>query len=101
VTREATTPETATREIVIRETADREDPDLARRGRALLAGLGVLAVTGLLVLVLRDTAAFVPVLAVHLAAVAGCFAIAPYTKFTHVLYRFLALVHEAAEAASQ
>ena len=75
-----------------------EDPALARRGYALLAGLLTLAVTGLLTLVLRDTAAFAPVLAVHLAAVAACFAIAPYTKFMHVVYRFLALVHDSAEA---
>ena len=74
-----------------------EDPALARRGYALLAGLLTLAVTGLLTLVLRDTAAFAPVLGVHLAAVAACFAIAPYTKFMHVVYRFLALVHDNAE----
>jgi hypothetical protein len=43
---------------------------------------------------LRDTAAFGPVLAVHLAAVVTCFAIA-YTKFMH---RFFALVHGSAEA---
>lgn len=81
--------------------ADREDPALARRGRALLAGLLILAVTGLLTLVLRGTAAFVPLLAIHLTAVTCCFAIAPYTKFSHVIYRFLALVHDASEAESQ
>jgi citrate/tricarballylate utilization protein len=74
----------------------REDAALARRGYALLAGLLLLAVTGLLTLVLRDTAAFGPVLAIHLAAVVACFAIAPYTKFMHVIYRFLALVHDSA-----
>ena len=35
---------------------------------------------------------------VHLAAVVACFAIAPYTKFMHVIYRFLALVQDNAEA---
>ncbi len=87
----------AVRDPALRDAA-LEDPALARRGYALLAGLLVLAVTGMLTLVLRDTAAFAPVLWVHLVAVAGCFAIAPYTKFTHVVYRFLALVHDAAEA---
>ena len=75
-----------------------EDPALARRGYALLAGLLVLAATGLLTLALRNTAAFGPVLAVHLVAVVACFAIAPYTKFMHVIYRFLALVHDSAES---
>jgi len=78
----------------------REDPALARRGYALLAGLLTLAVTGLLTLVLRGTAAFTPVLVVHLAAVVACLAIAPYTKFMHVIYRFLALVHNNAETVS-
>ena len=77
--------------------AAREDPALARRGYALLTGLLLLAVTGLLTLVLRDSAAFAPVLGIHLAAVVACFAIAPYTKFMHVVYRFLALVHDNAE----
>jgi citrate/tricarballylate utilization protein len=79
------------------EDSAREDPALARRGYALLAGLLLLAVSGLLTLVLRDTAAFGPVLVVHLATVAACFAIAPYTKFMHAVYRFLALVHDSAE----
>jgi citrate/tricarballylate utilization protein len=75
----------------------REDPALARRGYALLAGLLLLALTGLLALVLRGTAAFAPVLVIHLAVVVACFAIAPYTKFMHVIYRLLALVHDNAE----
>jgi citrate/tricarballylate utilization protein len=81
------------------EPADqgREDPALARRGYALLAALLLLAVSGLLTLVLRDTAAFAPVLVVHLATVVACFAIAPYTKFMHAVYRFLALVQDNAE----
>ena len=77
----------------------REDAALARRGYGLLAALLTLAVTGLLALVLRDTAAFGLVLVVHLAAVVACLAIAPYTKFMHVIYRFLALVHDNAEAS--
>jgi citrate/tricarballylate utilization protein len=85
--------------LVLRAVAvpAREDPALARRGYALLAALLVLAVSGLLTLVARDTAAFGPVLYVHLAAVAACFAIAPYTKFMHVIYRFLALVRDNSE----
>jgi citrate/tricarballylate utilization protein len=66
-------------------------------GHADTQGVLLLAVTGLLTLVLRDSAAFGPVLGVHLAAVVACFAIAPYTKFMHVVYRFLALVHDNAE----
>jgi citrate/tricarballylate utilization protein len=91
----------ATAALAAGGTADppREDAALARRGYALLAGLLLLAATGLLTLVLRDTAAFGAVLAVHLAIVVACFAIAPYTKFMHVIYRFLALVRDSAESA--
>lgn len=67
------------------------------RDRALLVALLVLAFTGLLTLVFRDTAAFAPLLVIHLGAVTACFAIAPYTKFVHVIYRFLALVHDRSE----
>ena len=79
----------------------REDAAMARRGYALLAGLALLAVTGLVTLVLRDTAAFGPVLVIHLATVVACFALAPYTKFMHVIYRFLALVHASGGSAGR
>lgn len=34
----------------------------------------------------------------NLAAVTCCFAIAPYTKFSPVIYRFPDLVHDASES---
>jgi citrate/tricarballylate utilization protein len=68
-----------------------------RRDYGLLGALLVLAITGLLTLVLRDTSAFAPVLVIHLGAVMASFAIFPYTKFVHVIYRFLALVHDSSE----
>jgi len=63
----------------------------------LLVSLDFLAASGLAVLLLRDTRAFGIVLLVHLAAIGTTFAAAPYSKFIHVLYRFLALVHDAGE----
>jgi citrate/tricarballylate utilization protein len=68
-----------------------------RRDYGLITALLVLAITGLLTLVLRDTAAFAPVLVIHLCAVMVSFAIFPYTKFAHVSYRFLALIHDRSE----
>jgi citrate/tricarballylate utilization protein len=70
---------------------------MTRRDYGLLVALLVLAITGLLTLVLRDTAAFAPVLVIHLCTVMASFAIFPYTKFVHVIYRFLALVHDSSE----
>ena len=51
---------------------------LRRTVAGVLGALLVLAVSGLLTLAVRDTAAFGPVLYVHLVAVTACFAIAPY-----------------------
>jgi hypothetical protein len=47
------------------------------------------------------TAAFGPVLVTHLAAVAVSFAVAPYSKFNHALYRLLALVLDNIERVEE
>lgn len=53
--------------------------------------------SGLLLLVLRETAAMGFLLALHLGFVAAFFLVIPYSKFVHVTYRFLALARFAAE----
>jgi citrate/tricarballylate utilization protein len=55
------------------------------------------AVTGLLLLVLRNTAAMNPLLALHLGVVFALFVTLPYGKFVHGIYRFAALVRYAQE----
>jgi citrate/tricarballylate utilization protein len=67
----------------------------------LLVALAFLALTGLLTLVTRSTAAFGVVLLIHLAAVCLLFAAAPYSKFVHVIYRFLALVRDNMESRAE
>ena len=63
----------------------------------LLLGLGLLALTGLLTLLLRATPAFGLILVAHLATIVVCFAIVPYTRFVHAGYRFLAIVSDNLE----
>jgi citrate/tricarballylate utilization protein len=63
----------------------------------LLLGLGLLALTGLLTLLLRATPAFGLILVAHLATIVVCFAILPYTRFVHAGYRFLAIVSDNLE----
>ena len=78
--------------------------DLAGPGfRALDVAFLVLvesvAVTGLLLLIMRATPAMGPLLVAHLGAVGGLFLTAPYGKFVHAVHRVAALLRDRAEAA--
>lgn len=64
---------------------------------ALLALLFLVAVSGLGLLALRETAAMGPLLLVHLGLVLGWFATLPYGKFLHAPFRFAALLRAAME----
>jgi citrate/tricarballylate utilization protein len=66
---------------------------------AFLVLLGVTSLTGLILLVLRETPAMGMFLAVHLGSVAGLFLTLPYGKFAHVVYRYAALIRNALEQA--
>jgi citrate/tricarballylate utilization protein len=77
----------------------RSDPAPGAGDFGLLLGLGLLALTGLLTLLLRATPAYGLILVAHLATVVVCFGIAPYTKFVHFVYRFLAIVADNLEQA--
>jgi citrate/tricarballylate utilization protein len=59
---------------------------------AFLVTLGLTALTGMLTLIFRDTAAMGSILVLHLACIAGLFISAPYGKFVHAIYRTLALI---------
>jgi citrate/tricarballylate utilization protein len=68
------------------------------RDYGLLVGLAFLGMTGIITLLVRDTAAFPIAFFLHMSAVLLAFATWPYSKFVHVVYRFLALVKDAQEA---
>jgi citrate/tricarballylate utilization protein len=71
------------------------DPESAPMDIAFLAMLFLTSLTGLVLLVLRETAAMGTLLAIHLGVVLGLFLTLPYGKFVHGLYRFGALVRYA------
>jgi len=57
-----------------------------------LVTLGLTALTGMLTLIFRTTAAMGSMLILHLALIAALFITAPYGKFVHFVYRSLALL---------
>ena len=59
--------------------------------------LGLTSLSGMLVLVLRSTAAMGGLLIIHLGLGAALFITAPYGKFVHSMYRSLALILHRAE----
>jgi citrate/tricarballylate utilization protein len=80
----------------------KRDPMLSDTSRtsmdaAFLLMLLLTGVTGLALLVLRETPAMGTLLAVHLGVVFGLFVTLPYGKFVHGLYRFAALLRYARE----
>jgi citrate/tricarballylate utilization protein len=73
--------------------------DQARTGMdvAFIAMLFMTSLTGIALLLWRDTAAMGPLLALHLGVVFSLFITMPYGKFVHGIYRFVALVRYARE----
>ncbi len=80
----------------------KRDPALVDEKRtgmdiAFIVMLFLTGLTGLALLLLRDTAAMGPLLALHLGFVFALFVTLPYGKFVHGLYRYAALVRYARE----
>jgi citrate/tricarballylate utilization protein len=63
-----------------------------------LISLDVVSVTGMLLLVLRETPAMGLLLVIHLATVLALYVSAPYGKFAHFVYRYAALVQNRLES---
>ena len=66
---------------------------------SFLALLFLTSLTGLLLLVLRETNAMGALLRIHLGVVLGLFLTLPYGKFLHGIYRSAALVRSVLEAS--
>ncbi|CAN7650013.1 tricarballylate utilization 4Fe-4S protein TcuB [Neorhizobium tomejilense] len=84
-------------------TRDRALMDPAKFGMdtAFLAMMLLAGLTGLLLMVLRETPAMSLMLAIHLGVVFSLFLTMPYGKFVHGIYRFGALMLYAAERKTE
>ena len=85
--------------LVAKQTRDPALADQARSGMdaAFTVMLFLTSLTGLALLLLRETAAMGPLLALHLGVVFALVITMPYGKFVHGLYRFVALVRYSRE----
>ena len=86
----------ARREMEARSRAGRRERGWAWTS-AFIAMLFLTSLTGMALLLLRDTPAMGPLLALHLGVVFSLFITMPYGKFVHGIYRFVALVRYAQE----
>lgn len=68
---------------------------------AFLAVLNLASITGMLVLVFRESAGMGVLLTLHLAVLGGLYITAPYTKFAHVVYRYAALLQNKIESREE
>jgi citrate/tricarballylate utilization protein len=84
-----------------RSEAAPADREMVARDFGFLVALNALSITGLLTLLTRTLPVFEVVFLAHLAAVIVGFAIFPYTKFMHFVYRFLAIVQDNQERATE
>jgi citrate/tricarballylate utilization protein len=73
------------------------DSNMLNMDAAFLWLLFATSLTGLLLLLLRESPAMGTLLIVHLGVVAGLFMTLPYGKFAHVIYRYSALIRYAVE----
>ena len=84
-----------------RSDPEPSDPRMLRIDVGFLLLLLATNLTGLLLLVARETAAMGILLAVHLGAIAGLFLTLPYGKLAHVAYRYAALIRNSIEQSRQ
>jgi len=90
----------ATGLLVLKGRSDRApaDPGTVTLDWLFLVSLDVVAISGMLLLMLRETPAMGVLLVVHLATVVALYVSAPYGKFAHVVYRYAALVQNRLES---
>ncbi len=88
--------------LVLKRRSDRRltSEELVEFDVAFLVTIGLSALTGMLLLAFRDTPAMPVLLLVHLAILTTLYVTAPYGKFAHFVYRYLALVRNRIEVGA-
>ena len=83
--------------LKMRRNGDLSERDQIGMDTAFLVLLALASLTGLLLLILRESSSMGTLLVVHLGIVMGIFLTLPYGKFVHGIYRFGAIAKYALE----
>ena len=83
--------------LKMRRNRDLSERDQIGMDTAFLVLLALASLTGLLLLILRESSSMGTLLVVHLGIVMGIFLTLPYGKFVHGIYRFGAIAKYALE----
>jgi citrate/tricarballylate utilization protein len=89
--------------FIFKMRSDKEpsNPELLGMDLVFSMLLFLISLTGLLLLVLRETPVMGILFIIHFGLVLGFFLTLPYGKFLHALYRYAALVQNAVEASNE
>ena len=89
--------------IFLKLKSDKEpsNPDLLGMDLIFSGLLFLISLTGLLLLILRETSVMGILFVVHFGLVLGFFLTLPYGKFLHAVYRYTALVQNAIEDSNR
>src|SRR5215472_5720855 len=89
--------------LYLKWRSDRDPADASMAGMdvAFVTALLLTSLSGLVLLIVRETALMPTLLVVHLGLVAALFLTLPYGKFTHLFYRYAALVRNSVEERAE
>jgi len=87
--------------LKLKSDRDPANPELLGMDLTFSMLVFFISLTGLLLLILRETPAMGVVFIIHFGLVLGFFLTLPYGKFLHALYRYAALVQNAIEASNE
>jgi citrate/tricarballylate utilization protein len=87
--------------LKLKSDRDPASPELLGMDLIFSLLLFFISLTGLLLLLLRETPLMGTLFIIHFGLVLGFFLTLPYGKFLHALYRFVALVQNAVEASKE
>jgi citrate/tricarballylate utilization protein len=79
---------------------DKADSRMLKSDYVVIAMLILISITGLVTLILRSSSIMGLILVIHLSLVGTLFAIVPFSKMNHIIFRYLALLKNNVEVSN-